>query len=338
MGSFNGTCFLTQMPIHYGDKIRLIFITKNPTSPDYHDSGFCYSSDMYGAYGLPLKGIYNDYGSIDKIEKTASVALLTDAFKAHCQDRPKAAGKGWDREEFETSKIDLDYIFDKIHDGAVKISNDMIRCIYAAVAANSTPDEGPAPKLLNVGYVMCLEESYLALLGVTLEGWNGSYNLSRYKQDGRNHLAKAKSKAQDLKNMKEFVESLDPSKKDTAAIVGALRLLEERTWDDSKNVITNHVQCLRGPYNGLTSKDILRQINQTIMKDGESAEDPKTIALMDELAEFAYFCDAMEYGRKAWLPQSGGGSQNTERAVQVALAKTVLALNRARNREEREEE
>lgn len=69
MGCWNGTCAVTQLPILAGEKIRL-YLLKKTKYVHFHEmgSGVCHSNALFTPYALPLIGVYDDYGSITKIE------------------------------------------------------------------------------------------------------------------------------------------------------------------------------------------------------------------------------------------------------------------------------
>lgn len=70
MGSWNGTCGISKMPIQYGDRVKLVLLkpTKHYKSIST-GSGFCDASDMYTPICLPITGEYNDYGCIENIDE-----------------------------------------------------------------------------------------------------------------------------------------------------------------------------------------------------------------------------------------------------------------------------
>lgn len=61
MGSFDFTCCVSGLPIHAGDDVVWFMLTENP----YDDSLVCYMHDMWFPRSLPIRGKYNDYGSIE---------------------------------------------------------------------------------------------------------------------------------------------------------------------------------------------------------------------------------------------------------------------------------
>jgi len=66
MGCWNGTCGVTQIAITYGDPCRLILLHEQPTRSD--PGGFCYHIEDWAPRCIPIKGTYNDYGTIADFE------------------------------------------------------------------------------------------------------------------------------------------------------------------------------------------------------------------------------------------------------------------------------
>lgn len=73
MGSFNSTGFISRLPIKYGDRI-VCFIgcqSKNPNGRELY-----YPDDLVSLFFLPFYGTYNNYGSIENVDRTGVVELI----------------------------------------------------------------------------------------------------------------------------------------------------------------------------------------------------------------------------------------------------------------------
>lgn len=71
MGCWNGTCALSNLPIMYGDRVKLIFICAFNTAPipgANHPISPSYPDDVWSALPLVVSGTYNDYGSIENVD------------------------------------------------------------------------------------------------------------------------------------------------------------------------------------------------------------------------------------------------------------------------------
>lgn len=73
MGCFNSTGFISRLPIKGGDRI-VCFIgcqSKNPNGRELY-----YPDDLVSLFFLPFYGTYNDYGSIENVDRTGVVELI----------------------------------------------------------------------------------------------------------------------------------------------------------------------------------------------------------------------------------------------------------------------
>lgn len=89
MGSFNGTCVLTNLPIHVGDPVVVYFLNKVMTT----DSNWFGPHAFWDAWGLPIRGIYNDYGFIETAKYAGSPDLTPEMKKRHELNARFLAGK-----------------------------------------------------------------------------------------------------------------------------------------------------------------------------------------------------------------------------------------------------
>lgn len=75
MGCWNGTCGISNLPIQWNDHALLLIFEKGIHMSDpvddlhneYLCSGICHPDDLWRPLAWPIKGRYNDYGSLEKI-------------------------------------------------------------------------------------------------------------------------------------------------------------------------------------------------------------------------------------------------------------------------------
>lgn len=77
MGSFSITCSASSLPISAGDEVRCLLLAKSP----YDDSQSCYVHSLWWPRTFPLRGVYNDYGSIEQIQDPDLQQLWLDSLK-----------------------------------------------------------------------------------------------------------------------------------------------------------------------------------------------------------------------------------------------------------------
>lgn len=75
MGCWNGTCFMSNLPILDGNRIVLIItaLGNRLVADDKCSTAFCHPNDNEDPITLPIKGTYDDYGSI-KLDNKKGVA------------------------------------------------------------------------------------------------------------------------------------------------------------------------------------------------------------------------------------------------------------------------
>jgi hypothetical protein len=82
MGSWNGTCMISNLPIHSGEDIKLVIIRKNyGFSRLDMSAGYIYTTDIFTPSYLPLSGKYNDYGMIENIVEDWNYVLIEGLLK-----------------------------------------------------------------------------------------------------------------------------------------------------------------------------------------------------------------------------------------------------------------
>lgn len=67
MGSWNETCGITQLPINYGNKVRLFVLVSQGEARRTWSGGMSYANEIWSPIGQPIQGTYNDYGCIENI-------------------------------------------------------------------------------------------------------------------------------------------------------------------------------------------------------------------------------------------------------------------------------
>lgn len=65
MGSFSTSCLASGLPIGWRTPIRYLALMQKTKEPEW---AVCYMDTLWVPFCLPLKGTYNDYGSIEAIE------------------------------------------------------------------------------------------------------------------------------------------------------------------------------------------------------------------------------------------------------------------------------
>lgn len=87
MGCFNVSCLISKLTIQIGDSCYLLPLIRNPINRrgrtigvDSPCSMYLYPTDIYTPLCFPIKGTYDDYGSIENIEKNKNTEALEKYF------------------------------------------------------------------------------------------------------------------------------------------------------------------------------------------------------------------------------------------------------------------
>lgn len=79
MGSFNATCVVSGLPITAGTKVRFLALTQNEYSRG--NDHVCYVHGRWQLRTVPLRAVYNDYGSVEKIESGLAERVFFRSFE-----------------------------------------------------------------------------------------------------------------------------------------------------------------------------------------------------------------------------------------------------------------
>lgn len=78
MGCFNSSGFISKLPIRYGDRVVCFIATENPNASIRN----LYIPDcQLVPWGIPVRGKYDDYGSIEDVDEDYNTDLLCRLFK-----------------------------------------------------------------------------------------------------------------------------------------------------------------------------------------------------------------------------------------------------------------
>ena len=87
MGCWNGTCYISKLPIFCDEDTVMILCIKNKFAIDTETPQTCYPCDIYKPFGYAIYGKYDDYGSIDRIENVDEVVSYLNKFSFKYETR-----------------------------------------------------------------------------------------------------------------------------------------------------------------------------------------------------------------------------------------------------------
>ena len=168
MGSWNGTCALSNLSINCGDDIVLVMLTKHPSSDD-NGAGFCYTQLDWHPLFVPIRGKYNDYGGIEDFVEGPHTEYLLKHFAD--EKNFKIISRKFDKEHGANDHppfTSLDKLFKCIERGYMRIPQNVMNVIRAFDDEGNSDDENTqismSSQLVPVGYMMMLAEVHDALI------------------------------------------------------------------------------------------------------------------------------------------------------------------------------
>lgn len=329
MGCWNETCGITQLPICYRDKVRMILIVKSELDTRVN-SNVCYhyTTDLWMPFGLPLKGTYDEYGGLENIEKDIASDLLLDTLKNVVLEVPDRMGYSFKISDLDW-KTALQFLTDeglRIKDGPSTdleglISNFQMKYPdnnFSSEQSDAADEIKKAAKnsTIQMYHMMVHEDIYQALA----KNYKAPEKIFSSMTYG-NFRSKLESCVQDL--IKEIKETKDNN------ISEELKHLLKLSRDH-KNLLANY---FGGSYN---TSIHLRKYIDFIEDKVEAGEEDDLKDLINEMIDFACFGRNMSLLRKLWMPQTGKGGQDREYSIHKFLGERIASFSERKIKEDDE--
>ena len=294
MGSFNTSCFISNLPICGGDRVALFFISNYNRRKEPHS--IIYSADLYAPIALPIYGTYNDYGSLENIEIDDNTQLLCDFFK-ECEKSQTLKFTSLYEESRYEDVLEIEKWVKAIGSREIEFSKylgnlryclahaDMVEEFLKSLTIGEDGNEDSWHPFVELPVLQQhadwwfewykdhyeIIDNISGTAGIALrssEGWNieaaeenGAYNLKRY---GFKYLIKT-----DKREMNHFI---------------------------------SFYHFVREEIYQLPFHQIYSNYTKDLIRNGISIDDYRWISIRDKLVTFIRFCSAMSLHDKTWLP------------------------------------
>jgi hypothetical protein len=285
MGSWNGTCALTQLPICEGEPVVAFILELHDGTRGDCGSGFIHATHLAHPLGPALLASYNGYGGIESLDGPAlpwwrtRLAELGPTLMTQDNDEPD-----------EGQLTDLETL---VNEGIVAAG------LYRGPAhARCSLDFTPSDRL---GLMLVHRGAYDAFMQATLS--SPDWILDEYPGPVEMYRAK-------LLELQPMVQAVADATAcgmvhaDIDKFIG-LRTAMFRALEPMKVFDSD-------------SADVYGSAFAFIARHPDSA-------LLDELARTQVFALSLEIARKCWSLQCGKGSGNDDASLQLALARYMLA-------------
>lgn len=309
MGSYNGTCGISQLPIREGDRIVVFPLIARGKS-HVGGSSWVYSNDLFEPLTPPLLGTYDDYGGIQQVDQNEE--LVVSLFERLANDPQSPLRSNTKSRRYED-----------VRDG------DGIRPPSTAEELVNTYLREPNYEC--TGAMMIHEDIYIALLEETrtrrtlfvenpLEE-RLRKDVDEFMVAHQKFLEKAPTIAADLKAAKQELNALpeDVSESDKKRVtrkwLDLFRIQQEIEYGSTDRYQDNEfVRFFMATENTTTAKRLAFR---------HFTESPLTKESTRAYVDWIVFSHAMNLLRKTWIPQAGGGSQLNELHLHTLVAKKI---------------
>lgn len=117
MGCWNASCFLTNLPITYGEDVRVFILHKQENS----ELRYCYPTASWRPFAFSFKGKYNDYGSIEE-ENGIMLNFIIDSIKKDLMELELGENRYHDI-EVKKEGFDFEKMMEANHEGRLFVTN-----------------------------------------------------------------------------------------------------------------------------------------------------------------------------------------------------------------------
>jgi len=206
MGSWCETCGITQLPINYGDKIRVFALVGKDRQ--MKGGGCCYSDDIWSPIGPAIQGTYDDYGGVENIVDNEEARLVLARLK-----------KGWlpfeSTREKVTPLVDmaLEEAFHWIERGEAKLKE-------------------PLRKEEPLGIFFVLEDVYQAMIKFDMISTSHDYDAHIYIYEPMSKSVKSRVEKWYRSMMSQHLGIKDLPQNDMRRLISATReIVDEQLFD-----------------------------------------------------------------------------------------------------------
>jgi hypothetical protein len=335
MGSWDETCFVSNLPIGCGDKVRYWLITRNPYA-GVSATGGCYSNDQWFPRSPALQGTYADYGNINYTGPQEYMDFILKQF----DDDLIELEEGDNRFHEQATKKGMD--FDELQS---MMSSSRI-CVHGgrkAIINQKAKDPADRMKVgeirkLIVGFCMCHEVVYQDLVKSMHEN-----RKSYFYSDGgatpsqifAKHLAGLRESDKKLaEDIKLRLDNYDFEKGDRTKeeiIESATLCSNWRSREDLKN-ITHEGYAGGPPINQISAaKTLLAMAEDHVRKNKKGETDKKLLKrIIKDADDQMLFSSAIGAMRMGWSPPASKGQHNEKRLVKVLIRAMEKRLHKMR--------
>lgn len=227
MGSWHGTCGISQMPIISGTKVKAYLLLQSAFEKQVSGRGTCYCTNYFRPWFLPVTAYYNDYGSIEYITDDWHTKYMLATFQKWLATGTIVIAKDYPCTQFQS----LDQVFDCVERGALTYNKSL--CSF------------PAP--FEIGLFLIIDSVFCNLVAET----------KTFTQDDRSQQNMEQQKVRDI------IDSVRKSKKPVDLDIDTDHLLMFGGLTEARCAYKHYRSIIYRP-NAVDLPDIFSRLDDTV--------------------------------------------------------------------------
>ena len=346
MGSWNGTCAVTNMHVHSGQDVVVFMLLEN-----HRKKSFCYENALYDVCPIPFYGEYNDYGAVENCHGFG-LPIVVEEIKKQLYEFGSGPNKYHDP-AVRKADFNIDVLFDADHEDRLGIEGfdrwnqddydiselERVRDESGLSESQQFELDRLAAKIKKVDTFRRV--THVIIHGVAFRNITEKWFLEEYVGENKGDRGYNNSYRhiyfKDLINsIPEYVESrkmemeaevADLSEEDTnnPSIIALKRLM--RRYGSSNHDDWNSPNLARkwmARFNS-SSSDVfgLVSVREYVDNYMDARDWDGLAAFLKEVFTGAWINTFMSATRKVWTKQTGMGSQSQEEDGYLMIAQTI---------------
>ena len=335
MGSYNGTCAVSNLHVTYGTEVAVFMLLENNEK-----KSFCYGNALYDLCPIPFYGKYNDSGAVEDCNGFG-LNIVVEAIRERIYEFGQGPNSSHDI-IVNKDTFDIDMLFEADHEdrlGIQELRSWNTNEYQHGALERMRQEDGLTPsqqfELDRLSSKIKKEDTFRRVTHVIIHsdvfksimerwfieeylgedkgdtGWNNCYKHLYFKDlvdSIPEYIDKKKKDAEELK------------KEDIAAGARMMRRMSNNGDWDSPNLAA---KWLNRFVNGSTGEFGLIRVSEYISNYIESEDWDGLASFVKEALTGAWINSFMSCTRKVWTRQSGQGDQSQDADSYILLADTV---------------
>lgn len=350
MGSWNGTCCVSNLHVTSGTEVAVFMLLENKEK-----KSFCYGNALYDLCPIPFYGKYNDYGAVEDCNGFG-LNIVVEAIRERIYEFGQGPNSSHDI-VVNKDTFDIDMLFEADHEDRLGIQElrswntdkyqhvelEKMRQMDGLTDSQQFELDRLSAKIKQedtfrrVTHVIIHSDVFKSIM----EKWFIEEYLGEDKGDtGRNNCYKHFYFKDLVDSIPEYIDKKkkdaeELKKEDNAALARMMRRMSNSGDWDSPNLAAKWLNRFD---NGSSGEFGLIRVSEYISNYIDANDWDGLASFVKEALAGAWVNSFMGYTRKVWTQQSGQGGQSQDADGYILLADTVKDILEAERKYYEDEE